>query len=238
MRLLTLGLIALFGLSACSKSVEGESRRWEQGQRKVEELGVLYPRFKDALEAQRQKAEAAMEAARSVGDEKQRIEEMAAANQLLSGGFVGQLAAVDASIKKIREQIVEVSGKAADESDRLSARQAAQGAERVLAEVKTTLNRGAGDPAAAAVLLKKVSSDLRAAENNLKRVARAVRDKQRAREAEEKAAKAADEAGTGQAGSAGAGEQAAQAWTCEYCDSASPADADTCHNCGAPRPGK
>ncbi|WP_428262386.1 zinc finger Ran-binding domain-containing protein [Haliangium sp.] len=239
MRVVIVSLAALLCAAACSKSVEGEGKRWQRNLNSVKELSVLYPGFKGALEAQRATAEAAMKEAEAISGEEQRIEKMAAANQLLDGGFVGQLADVDRTTKKIRELIVTVSGKTKDEADRLSARQAAESAERVLSEVQTTLARGAPDPAAAAVVLKKVSADLRAATSNLDKVARAVRDKERKdEEANAKAGQGGDKAAAGATDPKGAGgtAPAAATWTCEYCDHQNAAEATTCSNCGAARP--
>ena len=230
MRRLAFCLIALFAFTACKKSVEGESKRWDSGIRTVDELGVLYPSFKAALEVQRQKAIVAMDAAKSVADEKERISKMASANNLLMGGFAGQLRDVDATIKQIRQKLVEVTGKSTDESDRLSAKQAADGAERVLADVAATLRRGAQDPASADVLLKKVTADLRAAQDNIDKVARATTDKQTAKQPQTGA-----QAGSGQPGTA-TEPAAAASWTCEYCSTANSGDATVCSNCGAAHP--
>lgn len=227
MRAMTIGFLALlFTVVACKKSVEGESKRWTNANRKVDELAVLYPGFKTALEEQRQRATVAMDAAKAVSDEKQRIDKMDAANDMLTTGFVGQLRDADQTIKKIREKLVDVAGKAVDESDRLSAEQAADQAKRVVADVESMLKRGAADAASAAIVLRKVTEDLRAADMNLDRAAKIAQDKQRAKQGTQ-GPKA------GQPGGQPPADQAAQTWTCEYCGTVNPKDNATCHNCGA-----
>lgn len=229
MRAMAIGcVVLLLTVAACKKSVEGESKRWTSANRTVDELSVLYPGFKTALEEQRQKAKAAMDAAEAVSDEKQRISAMSAANSMLTSGFVGELRDADQSIKKIRDKVIEVSGKAADESDRLTAKQAADQATQVVTQVEGVLKRGATDAASAGILLKKVTTDLRAAQDTLDRVAKIAQDKQQAKEAAQQPAAG----GTGQAPA----EQPAATWTCDHCDHNNPAEATTCQNCGAPHP--
>ena len=63
MRSLTRGVFSLvvaaaLVLGACSKSVEGESKRWTSNTAKVTELGAQYPGFKPALEARKTSAQA------------------------------------------------------------------------------------------------------------------------------------------------------------------------------------
>jgi hypothetical protein len=227
MRTMAIGCVALLlVVAACKKSVEGEAKRWTSANSTVDELIVLYPGFKAALEEQRQKAKAAMDAAEAISEETQRIDKMAAANTLLTSGFVGQLRDADRTIKKIREKAIEISGKATDESDRMTARQAADQANRVIAQVEGSLRQGVPDAASAAIMLRKVTEDLRAAQDNLERAARIAQDKRRATEAAEQAEKAP----------ANTEPPAAQAWTCEYCDHKNPSDSTTCQNCGAARP--
>jgi ABC-type transporter Mla subunit MlaD len=224
---MAIGCVALLLMvAACKKSVEGESKRWTSANRTADELIVLYPGFKAALEEQRQKAKTAMDAAEAVSEEKQRIDKMAAANTMLTSGFVGQLRDADQTIKKIREKAIEISGKATDESDRMTARQAADQATRVVVQVEGMLKQGAPDAASAAIKLRKVTEDLRAAQDNLDRAARIAQDKQRAKESAEKAEKAP----------ANTQQPAAEVWTCEYCDHKNPSEATACENCGAARP--
>ncbi len=230
MRKLALCFIAVLAIAGCKKTVKGESKRWTSNNQTVDELGVLYPNFKKPLEEQRAKAKAAMDAAEKVEEKKKRISQMSSANNLLMAGFVGQLSDVDATKKKIDERIVEVSGKAADQADRMSAQQAAENAKRVLAQVDATLKKGAPDVTSANIILKKVTADLRAAEENLDKAASMAQDKQTAKTDKATAEKAA-------ADKAAQEKKAAETWTCEFCGTVNKtADGNKCGNCGADRP--
>ena len=214
----------------CKKSVEGESKTWDRANQTVEELKVLYPGFKAALVEQQTAAKTAMEAAKAVDGEKDKIKQMAAANSLLTGGFVGQLSQVDAAKKKIRSTVVELAGKAADERDKASMEKATQQADQILAEVETTLKRGAKNTTEASVILKKVTADLESAEATLNMVAKTAGDKEAAKAAAAKAEAdkiAADEAAAAKA------KEPPPPWKCEYCSTDNPAERTACKNCGA-----
>jgi hypothetical protein len=225
MRRLTYCFLALTVFAACKKSVKGESKRWERANQTVDELAVQYPGFKSALEEQRSKAKAAMEAAEKISDEEERIDKMSEANKLLTGGFIGQLGDVDKKEKKIRDEIVDAAGLAADEAARMSIQKAVEHAEHTLAEVDAVLKRGAPNKTEAAILLKKVTSDLNAAEKTLKRVTKGAEDKK---------AEAAEKGDV--SGAPAAGEPEGATWTCAYCNTVNAAKRTTCSNCGADRP--
>lgn len=213
----------------CKKSVEGESKAWKRANQKVDELAVLYPTFKAALEEQRSAAKTAMDAANAISEEKEKIKKMAAANNMLTGGFVDQLGAIDATKKKLRDQIVKLAGAATDEADKASIKAATEQVERVLAEADATLARGAKTAVEANVLVKKVTGDLAAAEKTLAGVGKVAQDKQDKAAADEAAAAAA----------AAAKAKAAEPpppWKCEYCGNENPPEVTTCGSCGAAKP--
>ncbi len=232
MKRLALGFL-LFTLTlalGCKKSVEGESKTWDRANQTVEELKVLYPGFKAALAEKQATAKTAMEAAKAVDGDKAKIEKMAAANHMLTGGFIDQLTNVDAAKKKIRSTVVELAGKANDERDKAGMHKATEQADQVLAEVETILKRGAKTATEASVILKKVTSDLESAEKNLAMVAKSAGDKVAAKAAKEKAAAdkiAADKAAADKA------KEPPPPWKCEYCSTDNPADSKACKNCGA-----
>lgn len=231
-------VLALLSPASCKKTLEGETKRWDSSNATITRLAAEYPSFKAALEEQRRVATQAMDAAKQVGDQEQRIDAMARANTLLGGGFVGQLAAVERSKKEIREKAVDVPSSAKDEGDRLGARSAADAANRIITEVESRLRQGAADPAAATIVMQKVTSELRAAESALDKVARNINSKERAKKEAEKSAAKGAAAGGAAAGDGEAGDKPAKAatWTCEYCDTKNPAKNDVCSECAAKKP--
>lgn len=214
-------------VGACSKSVEGESRKWDTNSAQVAELAAAYPGFRPALEAR--KAAAAKihdDAAGLEGDAK--IEKLSAANTLLMKDFVSELDALDDTMKKLRDSRVEVTTKAT-EATRLGAQAAAEDAQRALDRADGILKTGATDESSATVVLKKLRSDLGTAQSALDKVMAIDKAKQ----------KDADDAKKSEAGKKTDDDAAAAAksapWKCSYCSSENPHDETSCKSCGAPR---
>lgn len=232
-------LAALLLLAACSKTAEKEDARWTKALASVDQLAAVYPGFAPALTAQKKRAEDAMQAAKALGDEAQRVEKMSDANDLLTRGFVGDLQGVDGAEKRLRRKMTDATRQASSETLRLSAKQAAQSAERVLVEVKERLRAGAADPAAAKAVLSKVTSDLREAEKNLDRV---IRDAKKAAKAAKAAAGAGAAAGSAKGAAAGSAAKTdaekAATWVCEYCGRTNHGDKLSCEGCGAAKSSK
>ena len=225
--------LALLTPTACKKTLEGETKRWDSGNATVTRLAAEYPSFKAALEEQRRVATQAMDAAKQVSGDEQRIDAMSKANNLLTGGFVGELDGVDRKKKEIRTKIVDVPAKAKEDGDRNSARSAADMANRIITEVESRLKQGAADPTAAQIVMKKVTEELRDADSALDKVASSIRSKEQAAAKADQAAGGATSGDTGKAGDTG---KEAAAWTCEYCSHKNPADAEVCAECGAKKP--
>lgn len=229
MRRVVLYAVAILMLSVACKKTEGnENKRWEQANKDVDELTVLYPGFKAALEQQRTEAKTAMEAAKAVEDKDSRISKMSSANNKLTGGFITQLKGVDAKKKAIQAKIVQVTGGAGDKADRASAQQAAENAKKVIAKVEATLKKGAPDVKSARVIMKQVTADLQSATSNLGMAAKMAQQKKDAKNPKAKT-------GTGAATTLVAPPKAAK-WTCEYCDHENKGDATHCAQCNALRP--
>lgn len=83
MRKFFLFFLTIFTLISCKKTVEGENQAFESNLRQLNELMSEYPQFKPALQQCMNEGKKAMEEARKVSDEKQRIEKMAQANTTL-----------------------------------------------------------------------------------------------------------------------------------------------------------
>ncbi len=214
-------------VGACSKSVEGESRKWDSNTTQLAELSATYPGFRPALEARKAAAAKLHDAAASLeGDAK--IAKLSEANTALMQGFVGDLDALDDQMKKLREARVEVTTKASEET-RLGAKTAAEDAQRALDRADTTLAAGATDEAAAVAVLRKLKSDLDTAQSALDKVLaidKAKQDKAADAKQSEASKKTADDA---------AAAAKVAPWKCSYCSSENPHDETACKSCGAPR---
>jgi colicin import membrane protein len=212
-------------VGACSKSVEGETKKWTTYSTRVTELSALYPGFKGALEARKKAAQAIHDAADKLdGDAK--IEKLAEANTALMGGFVDDLDDLDDKVKRLREARVEAAAKAGD-TTQLGAKVAAEDAQKAIDRVDATLKAGAPDEAAATAVLKKIEADLDTAQAALDKVLavdQAKKDEAAAAKKAEADAKKAD---------ADAADAKVAPWTCAYCGTKNAHDHTNCDSCGA-----
>lgn len=232
-------LLAAVALAGCAKTVEGESKRWEQTERKARELATLHPGFKTAIEGQLADAKKQLDAAQEAGGEAA-ADQMAKANQALAR-LTGPLGQLDAQIKGVEKKSVEVASAAQDEAARMAAKQATEQASRAIADARAVLKRGAATSAEAVTLLSKAQSDLKAVDRTLSTLIQKAK-------AAAKTAKAAPAAGTAPGAATGAAATGAAApdkappWTCEYCGSKNDGHVHKCASCGAaqgtPKKGK
>lgn len=216
-------------IGACSKTVEGESKKWEANSAKVTELAAQYPGFKPALEARKQAAKKIHDAADGLeGDAK--IQKLSEANAAMMAGFVDDLDDLDDKIKHLRETRVEAASD--DAASRLGAKVAAEDAQKAIDRADATLRQGAADEASAAAVLKKIESDLDAAQAAVDKVLTAAKGKKDAAEADKKASEDAKKADSA------AAEAKVAPWKCEYCGSSNAHDKTSCESCGAARADK
>ena len=226
-------LLAFFTMillvTGCSKTVEGESQKWDANVAKVNGLGAKYPGMKPALDARLTAAKTTYDSAASL-EEKAKIEAMAAANTALMGGFVTKLDGVEGSLAKLRESRVAAASMAGDESSRLAAKLAAEDAQKTIERVEKTLKDGAKDEASATAIVDKVTTDIATSQKAVDKVLEGDKKKADAKDADKAATDAA-------AAKADADKAAAVAdWTCEFCDTTNKHDATACSSCGAPKP--
>lgn len=219
---------AIFLFAACSKTPEGETKKWEANKKEVAALIAQYPGMKPALEARTAAATKTWDAASGLSGDEQ-IDKMSAANSEIMAGFVGDLKGLDAELKKLRESAAEVAAKAGKD-EKLGAKVAAEDAQKTVARVEKTLETGAADEAAATAVMKKILGDIATAQSALDKVAQVGKDKVEKKDADDKAA--ADKAAADKA----AADAAVADWTCEYCNTANKHDATACSSCGAPKP--
>jgi len=235
MKRLTQALLAMLtaatlSVSGCSKSVEGESKRWETNSAKVTALQAQYPGLNGVLESRKASAKELFDAAAGLdGDAK--IEKLAAANSALMSGYVRELEQIDEKMQKLREARALAAANAGDSSSRLGARVAAEDAAKAIERAEALLKKGAPDEGAAKVLIKKAADDLDAAQSAIDKVVAADKAKKDDAKKDDEATKA----------DAKADEAAAAAkvapWKCGYCDSENPHDVSKCSSCGASKPG-
>ncbi len=211
----------LLATTGCSKTVEGETKAWKTNVASVDGLKAQYPGMKPALESRLSAATSIHDEAEALSGDAQ-IDKLAAANKALRAGFVGDLQGLAAKLSKLREQSVEVTSNAGDESTRAAAKLAAEDVKKTTERIEALLKSGATDEAGATAIMKTINADVATAQKTIK--AALSGDKKKV------------EAAKADADAAAAVEVKAADWTCDHCDSANKHDATSCVSCGAPRP--
>lgn len=213
-------VVAVAAMVGCKKSVKGEESRWTSANKAADKAATLYPAFKQAVEERRKQAKAIYDEAQKIEDEKAKISKLSSANQMLTTGFVAQLAAIDEQVKEIRSQMIEAAGNV-EGVDKARADEAIRQAKSIMRRVDGTLRKGATDVKSAEVVVNKVVADLTEAKGHLAGVAPKKPDPEPA-----KTTPSADTT-TPKA------DPAKENWTCDYCDHSNKHDATKCANCGA-----
>ena len=104
-------IVAVLFLFGCGSSVESEQLSWERKKTTIQEYSAAYPYLKANIDKQYQQAVAAMEKAKSISDEEQKITAMRNANNLAFKGTIDKVMDLEtmmdkvaSSIKKIKEE--------------------------------------------------------------------------------------------------------------------------------------
>lgn len=224
-------LLLFLGVTACKKTVEGETKSWDANVKKVEAMKARYPGLKEALDSRLSSAKEVKAKADDLAEEA-KAEQLSAANSALMKGFVGDLAKLDKKIEKLRKSRVDVTAKAGDASTREAAKIAAGDASKAIERVESALKSGAKDEAGANAVVKAAIKDLDVAQKAIDSVAKT--DKSKKKDAASKDKKANDAAAAKDA----AAKAAVADWKCGHCDSMNKHDATKCASCGAPKPAK
>lgn len=227
MRQIVVLAAALACFSACKKSVEAQSARYDKSKQQLSELKALYPGFAGLIDSRLAAGEKLAEEAVGLSDEEAAADKFSAANKKLTGGFVTDLLKIEAKVSGLKEKMVDATaasaGKALSEAAKLASAQAT----KTLSSVEATLKAGAKEEAAAKAIVGKALRDLTSAEKGLGKVTTAAASKKSEEKTKSTEAKAEK-----------AEQKAAKAnWTCEYCTASNKHDSHKCDSCGAARAG-
>ncbi|MCB9235455.1 MAG: zinc ribbon domain-containing protein [Bacteroidia bacterium] len=216
----------LMVLSACKKSVEGETSKFERNKKSLQELSGLYPAWSDLLNDKLSVAEGLWADAAEISVEEEKIAKMAEANDVLSGGVVGKLRSVDNDIQELQKKISEMNRVAKDNIDRQSAASASDGANININNVTQQLRNGASDEAGAMAILNRASTDLDRSMSDCKRVIDSAKAKTKQGNKNTNAKGGSTTTGNSQ-------NDQPTTWKCSYCGKNNPSTAHECGGCGA-----
>jgi hypothetical protein len=220
-------LFAFLGFTACSKSIEGEQKNWENNQKIVKDLVLSYPAFKGVLESQLAAAQEAMKKAESIKDEKERIEKMAAANEMAFGEFARYLYNFEREKKTLREKMDVLGAQTFDEANRANANRAIDDARMALQKAEAAIAKGASTLEEATSATRIAKKAIEEAIESIARVEKLAQEKQK-QAAEQQAQQQAQDS------IKRVEEQRAQFITCQYCQVKNEAGTTKCKGCNAP----
>jgi hypothetical protein len=229
--IIPLMIILALALS-CKKTVESQKKAFDNNLKKANELIFEYPSFADIIKEQITAAETAMKEAEAISEEKLKIEKIGSAGSLLRTRFISNLDSISSTIQSVKSKSVDIRSLNMQYNERISADQAISNSNSAIINAQEKLKSAVTNISEAEALSGLVLSNLKAAEDNIDRVIKIVKD----REAGEK--KAAQEK-IDQEKAAAAKVEAEKAEKnklikCEYCGTENLASAVECKNCGAP----
>ena len=230
---LIIPLIILLALTlSCKKTVESQKKTFDLNVKKANELIFEYPSFADLIKEQITAAEAVMSEAESISDEKAKIEKMGVAGSLLRTKFISNLDNIKSTIQSLQSKSVEVRALNLQYNERVSAEQAVSNGESVIINAQEKIKSTVKNRSEAEALSGLVLSNLKAAEDNIDKVIKIVKD----REAGEKKAtqEKIDKEKAAQAKVEAEKAEQNKIVKCEYCGTENPVTAEKCKNCGAP----
>ena len=147
-------LISLLFLNACSSSVNSEQKRWERNLQQISNLKTKYPAFASLLAVKLEEAQKIADEAKGISDEKQKIEKIAQANQILEVQFVQDLVAIEYKIGNVQKEMDNLAKKKFSKSSLNKVREGIQKASGLLMEVKNHLRQGGSENQVAEFLRK------------------------------------------------------------------------------------
>lgn len=225
-------LIIILALTlSCKKTVESQQKAFEHNIKKTNELIFEYPSFAEIIKEQIAAAEAVMKEASSISDEKAKIEKIGSASSILRTKFISSLDSIRSAIQSIKSKSVEARALNMQYNERVSVDHAVSNGEESINNALGKLKGTVSNISEAEALSGLVLTNLKAAEDNIDKAIKIVKD----REAGEKKAEQ-EKINKGKAADAKVEAEKAEQnklIKCQYCGTENPANTVNCKNCGA-----
>jgi ribosome-binding ATPase YchF (GTP1/OBG family) len=131
--------ILAFVITSCTRTVEGEKKRWSNNLAKIDLLSQKYPTFKTILSEVKSAAEHEFATALTTQDEEERIEKMTQANRSLNPPFVRDLNALESKAKEAKDLNKKILELSTDETTALVAAISGMNLEQMISNIKAGL---------------------------------------------------------------------------------------------------
>jgi chromosome segregation ATPase len=221
-------LLMALSFVQCSKSVEGQTERYDALRQTIQGYEATYPNFKPALDEVIAAGDAAFEQSKAIKDEKQKIAAIDKALQALSPQWVTQLGELAKLQANVNNQLSQLSAIRAKREHTQMATTLNYEASSVLQQVQGQLGRQASSAAEAAPTVAAAHGLLTQMNGKLKSFVDEVNRQEKA---------AADSAkGVASAEEAAAEAAAVKMIVCKHCGGQNPDTLKTCKGCGAAVP--
>lgn len=225
-------VLSIFLINACGPTLESSQKSWNSNLKAIEKLKSEYPVFTPFIDQKLADAKKVWEQAQGISDEETKLDKMVEANNILSGGSIGNLRNMKSKMKELKREEENILKQQIDSTliekantARRNARQAIEKAERLLAMSQSEfdinsvsskidlayngLEDAKREVSIVAGLIKKVNDKIEAAKNKKEQDLKAQQEKE---------------------------EKAKAPIKCEYCGTMNDAGSTKCKSCGAPLP--
>ena len=228
--LLILGIVLIY---ACGPTLESSQKSWDNNLKAIEKLKAELPVFTLFIEQKLADAKKAWNEAKSISDEEARLNKMVEANNILSGGTLGNLRNMKnkiAEVKKkegdiLKQNIPDTNLLARADKARLNAQTAVQKAQDLLSisQAEFDVNNIASKIDFAYQGLNDAINEIGIIANLIRDTNNKIKEEKNKKEQEIKAAQQKE-------------EKAKADIKCEYCGTMNKPDRTNCKSCGAPLP--
>jgi hypothetical protein len=233
-RFLGFMVMSIFLINACGPTLESSQKSWNSNLKAVEKLKSEYPVFTPFIEQKLSEAKKVWDEAQGISDEEAKLDKMVDANNILSGGSMGNLRSMKSKIKELKREEENILKQQIDSSLTEKANTARRNTQQAIRKAESVLSMSASE-----FDLANISSKIDLAYNGLENAKREVsivaglikevNDKiQAEKNKKEQDLKSQQEKQ----------EKAKADIKCAYCGTMNKYDRTKCKSCGAPLPKK
>lgn len=226
--------MSIFLINACGPTLESSQKSWNSNLKAVEKLKSEYPVFTPFIEQKLSEAKKVWDEAQGISDEEAKLDKMVDANNILSGGSMGNLRSMKSKIKELKREEENILKQQIDSSLTEKANTARRNTQQAIRKAESVLSMSASE-----FDLANISSKIDLAYNGLENAKREVsivaglikevNDKiQAEKNKKEQDLKSQQEKQ----------EKAKADIKCAYCGTMNKYDRTKCKSCGAPLPKK
>jgi rubrerythrin len=232
-------------LWACSKSVEGETKKFNSKVNQAKTISVKYPNLKSFVTTEISGVEAEWEKAIAIQDEDEKIDQMSVVNLFTGKGILGALRSFDKTYKSINDKISSLTSKSKTPSEQIASDFAVKEANTALKSVNIKRLVTLDSKSVAIDSINQMKLVLLEGSEALNKISKAIKDRLdaealarkelKAKNNSKKVSTTSGKTKVSNSPKTSPVTQTAAMWKCKKCGSKHAASASKCKSCGAPK---